>query len=157
MDVLQLTLELLVLVPHSGELLHPGCFSLLYLLSDLLFPLWNFQSRLELCLHQCGFAKSIIHWHVGLVHSNHVLPDEKGGRRGRYTYKRGMKGLWQPIDLIQVNHGIVHRREPFALHETLPILPSDAFVHPLEWEAKAGGKTTKVIFNIYNPPLIINI
>ena len=52
---------------------------------------------------------------------------------------------------------VVHGCEPFMLRKALPILPNDAFIHPLEREAKAGGKTTKVIFNIHNLPLIINI
>ena len=43
------------------------------------------------------------------------------------------------------------------LREVLPVLSSDAFVHPLQWEAKAKGKMTKVICNIYIPSLIINI
>ena len=55
-----------------------------------------------------------------------------------------------------MDHGVIHRRKPLVLHEALPTLFSDAFVHPLERETKAEQKVTEVIFDVENPRLIID-
>ena len=46
-----------------------------------------------------------------------------------------------------MNHGVTHREEPLA----------EAFVHPLKGNAEAMRKASKMVFNMWGPPLLVGV
>ena len=56
-----------------------------------------------------------------------------------------------------MNHRVTHGREPLALPKNLPVIVVELLVHPLKGNVEAMRKTSKMVFNIWDPPLLASV